>query len=120
MCLNLSFLTQFYIYILHTLTDRLTLKDRQEVYEKLIDASPDWENLGGALGLSVPTLKGINKDCRGIVNDCLREMITKRLQSDDALTWRDLCKCLRNRTVKHSDMAQNIEKQLGELVKVEL
>ena len=70
--------------------------------------------------MSVPTLKGINKDCRGIVNDCLREMIAKRLQSDDALTWRDLCECLRNRTVNRSDVAQNIEKQLGELYLREL
>ena len=110
---------------MHSHADRLTLEDHQEVYEKLIDASPDWENLGGALGLDINTLNGIEKKYRGDVQDCLREVITKRLQSDGALTWRDLCECLRSSTVKRNDVAQKIERQLGELdlyfkVKLEL
>ena len=103
------------VFIIHTPTDIITIRSHQEVYVRLVGASANWYNLGGALGLDVNTLNAINSTCRGVVLDCLREMIAVRLQSGDALTWRELCDCLKSPTVKRNDVAEEIERQIGEL-----
>ena len=90
------------------------LSDHHEVYERLISASVKWRNLGGALGLDQDTLSAIDVKYRGDTQDCLREMLTKRLQSDSPLSWRVLCDCLRSPTVRRGDVAAEIEKELGE------
>ena len=84
------------------------------VFERLINASTNWFNLGGALGLDVNTLSAIDRKYRGDVDDCLREMIAKRIQSGGPLTWIGLCDCLRSPTVKRNDVASEIEHRIGE------
>ena len=95
-------------------TDTISPNDHQEVYEQLVCASANWHDLGGALGLDQNTLKAIDIEYRGNTQDCLREMLTKRLQSGSHLSWEILCDCLRSRTVRREDVAEDIEKELGE------
>ena len=93
--------------------DTITLSDHQDVYERLVGVSVKWHDLGGALGLGQNTLKAIDVKFRGDSQDCMREMLLKRLQSGGPLSWRVLCDCLRNPTVKCESMAAEIEKDLG-------
>ena len=95
-------------------TDTIILSDHQEVYERLVGVSVKWYDLGGALGLDQNTLSAIDLKYRGDTQGCLREMLTKRLQSGGPLSWRVLCDSLRNPTVKCDTLAAEIEKELGE------
>ena len=95
-----------------TCTD-ITLSDHQEVYERLFGVRVQWRELGGALGLDQDTLSAIEVKYRGDTQDCLREMLTKRLQSGGPLSWRVLCDCLRNPTVRRHDVAEVIEQIIG-------
>ena len=81
----------------------------------MIDATVNWYELGGALRLDVNTRDVIKSNCNGDVQKCLREMITKRLQSGSPLSWRELCDCLRSPTVRRNDVAEKIERQIGEV-----
>ena len=99
----------------HCCIDSIILSDHQEVFERLIiSASVQWRELGGALGLDQDTLSAIDTNHRGIVKVCLREMLTKRLQSVGPLSWRVLCDCLRSPTVRRDDVAATILRELGE------
>ena len=89
------------------------MSDHHEVYERLFDVSAKWRDLGGALGLEYNTLTTIGSNYRGIVQDCLREMLAKRLQSGGPLSWGELCNCLRKRTVGHNDLAAEIEQEIS-------
>ena len=91
------------------------LSDHQEVYERLVGVSVKWRDLGGALGLDQNTLSSMDAKYRGDVQDCMREMLLKRLQSGGPLSWKVLCDCLRNPTVKCENVAAEIEKDLGGL-----
>ena len=93
-------------------TDTITLSDLQYVYERLVGVSSKWNDLGGALGLDYDTLSTIRTDFSN-AQDCLREMLAKRLQLGNPLTWRELCKGLRNPTVRRDDVATKIENELG-------
>ena len=73
-----------------------------------------WHELGGALGLDQDTLSAIDTNHRGNVQVCLREMLTKRLQSGGPLSWRVLCDCLRSLTVNRGDVAAEIEQERGD------
>ena len=101
--------------ILHVYTDTITASDHQEVFERLVGVSVQWRNLGGALGLDQDTLSAIDVKYRGDTQDCLREMLTKRLQSGGPLSWRVLCDCLRSPTVRRYDVAAEIEQGRGDL-----
>ena len=101
--------------LLYHYTDTITSNDHQEVYEKVFDARGNWRDLGGALGLDINTLGAIDIKYRGDVQDCLREMIAKRLQSGGPLSWKDLCVCLRKQSVGHRDVADKIKQELGKL-----
>ena len=85
------------------------------VYERLIGASLNWYDLGGALGLDINILDTIDYKYYGSAQNCLREMIAKRLQSGGPLIWRGLCDSLRSPTVKRNDVASEIEHQIGGL-----
>ena len=95
-------------------TDTITASDHQEVFERLVGVSVQWRELGGALGLDQDTLSAIDTNHRGNVQDCLREMLTKRLQSGGPLSWRVLCDCLRSPTVRRDDVAAEIERGRGD------
>ena len=95
-----------------TCTDTITLNDHQDVYEKLVGVSSKWHDLGGALGLKYDTLSTIRSNYSD-VQERLREMLAKRLQSGSPLTWSNLCGALRNPTVSRADVAAEIEEKLG-------
>ena len=101
-----------YHFMYFACTD-ITLSDHQGVYERLVGVSVQWRELGGALGLDQDTLSAIDTKHRGDVQVCLREMLTKRLQSGGPLSWRVLCDCLRSPTVRRDDVAEEIEQELG-------
>ena len=93
--------------------DVITQNNHQEVYKRVIGAKTKWCDLGLALGLDNDTLDAIDIKYRGAVQDCLRQMIAKRLQSGGPLSWRDLCVCLRSPTVERCDVADKIEQEIG-------
>ena len=107
-----------FVHALLSYTDVITLNDYQEVYERLIGVSAKWRDLGLALGVDFNTLCAIDIKYRGDVQDCLREMIDKRLQSGGPLSWGDLCDCLRSPSVKRCacDVAAEIEQEMGKLI----
>ena len=43
----------------------------------------NWQDLGLQLGLIQPTLKRIDKEQRGLINECKREMLEAWLQQQD-------------------------------------
>ena len=100
--------------VLHVYTDTITASDHQEVFERLVGVSVQWRELGGALGLDQDTLSAIDTNHHGNVQVCLREMLTKRLQSGGPLSWRVLCDCLRSPTVRRDDVAAEIEQGRGD------
>ena len=50
---------------------------------KAIQPVCDWLNLGVFLGVDIAVLKIIEKDQRGLVEDCKREMLVKWLMSSE-------------------------------------
>ncbi len=90
----------------------LTLSDLLEVYEKVRSASPNWFNFGLALELSYTDLTYFRETYRGDNEVCLREVLVRRLQSGDPLTWGGVCTALRHSTVARSDVAEEIEEIL--------
>ena len=100
----------FYIYT----TDTIAVSDHQEVFERLVGVSVQWRELGGALGLDQDTLSAIDTNYRGNVQVCLREILSKQLQSGGPLSWRVLCDCLRSPTVRRDDVAAEIERGRGD------
>ena len=63
--------------------------------------------------MDVNTLSAIDSAHHADVQICLREMLTKRLQSGGPLSWRVLCDCLKNPTVRRDDVAAKIEEEIG-------
>ena len=80
---------------------------------RLVGASEKWFNLGLALGLDRTTLNATKNKFGNDVQICLGEMLTKRLQSGGPLSWKVLCDCLRSPKVKRSDVATEIEEEMG-------
>ena len=89
------------------------MDDHHEVHERLFDVSAKWRDLGGALGLDYNTLTAMESYYRGNVQDCLREMLARRLQSGGPLSWKELCDCLKKRTVGHNNLATEIEQEIS-------
>ncbi len=85
----------------------LTIVDLNSVYEKLIQASGCWLDLGLSLGLGHGTLKNIKDDYHGN-KDCLREMLAARLKTGP-LTYSELCLSLKAPTVAQDALAEAIE-----------
>ena len=85
------------------------------MYEKLFAARAKWRDMGGVFGLDNDTLNDISIKYGADVQDCLREMIAKRLESVGPLSLKDLCECLRNPTVRRHDVADMIEQEIGRL-----
>ena len=87
------------------------LLDLQDVLDETIQASYKWFNLGLALGLSHNDLSALSDKHRGDCNVCLREMLARRLQSSQQLTWEMVCSALRQTTVDRYDVAEKIEEK---------
>ena len=87
----------------------LTIDDLSSVYEKLMKTAENWLDLGLALGLHHSTLSDIKGEHRNNNLTCLREMIAARLKTFPLLTYSDICRSLRARTVARNDVAEAIE-----------
>ena len=90
------------------LDTRLTTDDLSTVYEKLYSARTKWFNIGILVKIDDTTLESIKVRNDKDPDGCLREMLTLRLQTGGPLTWRDLCDCLRSKTVARNDLAEEI------------
>ena len=89
----------------------LTIDDLNSVYEKLIEAAGNWLDLGLSLGLRHSTLSNIKDEHRDKNQICLREMLAVRLKTGPPLTYSDICRSLRARTVGRNDVAVTIEEE---------
>ena len=70
----------------------------------------NWYYLGLELGLEKYQLDIIDKDNRGIVEDCKMEMISKWLDTNKA-SWQCLVKALSSPLLKETSLAIDIAKQ---------
>ena len=70
----------------------------------------NWYYLGLELGLEKYQLDIIDKDNRGIVEDCKMEMISKWLDTDK-VSWQCLVKALSSPLLKETSLAIDIAKQ---------
>ena len=86
----------------------LLIENLTDVHTKLFDARASWFNIGLVLKVSYGTLKSIESEQHNN-SDRLREILTDRILSENSLTWSVLCSCLRQVTVGHSDVADEIE-----------
>ena len=78
------------------------------VLEELNDVRAKWYNIGVQLGVSVGTLKAIEKQYLNIPTDCLRETLTTWLKSYPLFpTWSKVVDTLRSRTVGETDGLQH-------------
>ncbi len=102
MCMPLYFCFCFFLGSI------LTIDDLNSVYEKLIEAAGNWLDLGLSLGLGHGTLSNIKDEHRDKNQTCLREMLAVRLKTGP-LTYSDICRSLRARTVARNDVAEAIE-----------
>ena len=88
------------------------INDLHEVLTGVVDVNEKWIELGLALGLKQSTLKKIKTDNRTSSGACKREMMEEWLNRTDECTpsWAELIKALKARTVGHTRIADEIEK----------
>ena len=83
---SLNLTIDILVIIIHA-GEKPELKD---VFRMLFLLASHWKNIGTLLGVSQHILNRIQRDEDG-VNDCLRVMLSERLEQVDApLTWKDL------------------------------
>ncbi len=82
--------------------------DLSTLYEQLFPARAKWCNIGLKLKVTIDTLEAIASKHNN-PDDCLREMLAKRLQDVGSLSWREVCDCLRSPTVDCNNVAEKIE-----------
>ena len=87
----------------------LTLDDLYGVLEELHVVRAKWHFLGGSLGVKESTLAAIRAEFRGILNDCLREMLSHWLQVDPRPCWNAIVAALRKSIVNEPQLAQTLE-----------
>ena len=68
---------------------QLTVNDLRVLMKELKDVCAKWHNIGVQLGVSVGTLKAIEKKYLNDSSDCLRETLTTWLRSS-APTWTNI------------------------------
>ena len=96
----------------------MTAADLRAVYERLYEARSKWYNIGMWLGVDAESLACINVQNCEDPDKCLGQMLNKRLESSDRLTWKDLCDCLRSRMVDRQSVAKKIEVEVAAKGKV--
>ena len=67
----------------------------------------NWQYLGLTLGLEKSQLDIMDRNCRGIVEDCRKEMISRWLHTGNA-SWRALVRALSSPLVGKRDLAMKI------------
>ena len=76
----------------------------------LVEASPEWLNLGLQLGVSHRALKIIQMENHHVVEHCFREMLAKWLQmTNPRPTWQCLIAALRSPLVNQLCLASELE-----------
>ncbi len=91
---------------MHTHTEMCD--DLFTLYEKLFLARTKWRNIGLKLKVTMDTIEAI-ASMHTNPDDCLREVLAKRLEAVGPLSWREVCACLRSPTVDRNDVADTIE-----------
>ena len=91
---------------MHTLSEMC--EDLFTLYERLFPARTKWCNIGLKLKVTMDTIEAIASK-HNDPDDCLREVLSKRLQTVGPLSWREVCACLRSPTVDRYDVADMIE-----------
>ena len=87
----------------------LCVDDLHVVMEELNGVIAKWYNIGVQLGVSVGTLKAIEKQYSD-PTDCLRETLTTWLKSYPPIpTWSKVVEALRSRTVGETRLAADLE-----------
>ena len=77
----------------------------------------EWFNLGLALGLHYHTLKQLEIENRGIIGDCMREMLAAWLKRQDFVTknglpsWQVLANALTRPNVNRAELTEQIAKK---------
>ena len=84
----------------------LTIKDLQTVCEKIWDSRSKWLDIGLELGMNKVDLDCIETKCRGIPDECFREMLSKWLLSGGA-TWNVVVGALKSRVVDFGQLAED-------------
>ena len=87
------------------------------VFLKLQPASSKWYNIGLGLNLDVDTLDNIQHSNANDQDDCLRECLTIYLQKATP-SWSDIVNALKQRSVRHSALALEIQEEIGKLFAV--
>ncbi len=82
--------------------------DLPTLYERLFPARAKWCNIGLKLKVDLDTLEAIALKHNN-PDDCLREILAKRLQAGGPLSWREVCDCLRSPIVDRNNLAEEIE-----------
>lgn len=91
---------------------QLKRTDLASIYEKLVQVSAKWYNLGLTLQIDRSTLERIQINHPGSCEDRLREMLACSLESEYPPTWSDICNGLKNPTVGRYDIAREIKGNL--------
>ena len=81
-----------------------------EVQTSVQDIVIDWKDLGLKLGLVHPTIEKINQENRGVINDCIREILAAWLKKEDNAKrrrWSTLVDALQE--LNEYDLAERIK-----------
>ena len=80
----------------------------------LVDASPEWLELGLQLGVNQTTLRIIRQDNHHSTKRCFMEMLSEWLKMIDPLpSWENLIATLKLPSVGQKDLATIVETKLG-------
>ena len=80
----------------------------------LVDASPEWMDLGLQLGVNQTTLRAIRQDNHHVTKHCFTDMLSEWLKMIDPLpSWEGLFAALEQPSVGRKDLVEVIKKEIG-------
>lgn len=80
----------------------------------LVNASPEWFDLGLQLGVNQTTLRVIKQDNHDVTKHCFRDMLSEWLKMVDPLpSWEVLIAALKLPSVGHKNLAKTVEIESG-------
>ena len=88
------------------------------IVTKLEEASVKWYEIGLALKLRDGSLQNIKRSHRDNPSDCLLETMRLYLQTTSNPNWDDIVNALKQPTVGYAALAEEIEKEFGELCSI--
>ena len=112
--------TTHYNYVSISCTVDLVPDNLPKLLNLLVDASPEWMDLGLQLGVDQTTLRVIERDHRDMTKRCFMEMLSEWLKMIDPLpSWETLLAALESPSVKRKDLASMVMNELGIPVETE-